>query len=142
VKLQHLLSNPQKIPAAIKEVLRHDSPIQYTARRLMQDQHWHGQHLRKGQLLLLLLGAANRDPEVFANPDELDFSRDNQAELSMSHGMHHCLGAGLVQLEAKLMLEQCLPLLPRLQLAQSERIPLTAYRGWSRLPVKYRATQS
>lgn len=142
VKLQDLLSNPQKIPAAIKEVLRHDSPIQYTARRLMQDQHWHGQHLRKGQLLLLLLGAANRDPEVFANPDELDFSRDNQAELSMGHGIHHCLGAGLVQLEAKLVLEQFLPLLPRLQLAQGERIQLPAYRGWNRLPVQYRATQS
>lgn len=142
VKLQDLLSNPQKIPAAIKEVLRHDSPIQYTARRLMQDQHWHGQHLRKGQLLLLLLGAANRDPEVFANPDELDFSRDNQAELSMGHGIHHCLGAGLVQLEAQLVLEQFLPLLPRLQLAQGERIQLPAYRGWNRLPVQYRATQS
>lgn len=142
IKLQDLLSNPQKIPAAIKEVLRYDSPIQYTARRLMQDQHWHGQHLRKGQLLLLLLGAANRDPEVFANPDELDFSRDNQAELSMGHGIHHCLGAGLVQLEAKLVLEQFLPLLPRLQLAQGERIQLPAYRGWNRLPVQYRATQS
>lgn len=142
VKLQDLLSNPQQIPAAIKEVLRYDSPIQYTARRLMQDQHWHGQHLRKGQLLLLLLGAANRDPEVFANPDELDFSRDNQAELSMGHGIHHCLGAGLVQLEAKLVLEQFLPLLPRLQLAQGERIQLPAYRGWNRLPVQYRATQS
>ncbi|MBX6965460.1 cytochrome P450 [Alcaligenes faecalis] len=142
IKLQDLLSNPQKIPAAIKEVLRYDSPIQYTARRLMQDQHWHGQHLRKGQLLLLLLGAANRDPEVFANPDELDFSRDNQAELSMGHGIHHCLGAGLVQLEAKLLLEQFLPLLPRLQLAQGERIQLPAYRGWNRLPVQYRATQS
>ncbi len=142
IRLQDLLSNPQKIPAAIKEVLRYDSPIQYTARRLMQDQHWHGQHLRKGQLLLLLLGAANRDPEVFANPDELDFSRDNQAELSMGHGIHHCLGAGLVQLEAKLVLEQFLPLLPRLQLAQGERIQLPAYRGWNRLPVQYRATQS
>lgn len=142
IKLQDLLSNPQKIPAAIKEVLRYDSPIQYTARRLMQDQHWHGQHLRKGQLLLLLLGAANRDPEVFANPDELDFSRDNQAELSMGHGIHHCLGAGLVQLEAKLVLEQFLPLLPRLQLAQGERIQLPAYRGWNRLPVQYRAAQS
>lgn len=142
VKLQDLLSNPQQIPAAIKEVLRYDSPIQYTARRLMQDQHWHGQHLRKGQLLLLLLGAANRDPEVFANPDELDFSRDNQSELSMGHGIHHCLGAGLVQLEAKLVLEQFLPLLPRLQLAQGERIQLPAYRGWNRLPVQYRATQS
>lgn len=140
--LQDLLSNPQKIPAAIKEVLRHDSPIQYTARRLMHDQHWHGQHLRKGQLLLLLLGAANRDPAVFANPDDLDFSRNNQAELSMGHGIHHCLGAGLVQLEAKLVLEQFLPLLPRLQLTQGERIRLPAYRGWNRLPAQYRATQS
>uniref|UniRef100_UPI003CFCF33F cytochrome P450 n=1 Tax=Alcaligenes faecalis TaxID=511 RepID=UPI003CFCF33F len=142
IKLQDLLSNPQKIPAAIKELLRYDSPIQYTARRLMQDQHWHGQHLRKGQLLLLLLGAANRDPEVFANPDELDFNRDNQSELSMGHGIHHCLGAGLVQLEAKLALEQFLPLLPGLQLAHGERIQLPAYRGWNRLPVQYRATQS
>ncbi|WP_336579753.1 cytochrome P450 [Alcaligenes sp. CHO6] len=141
-KLQDLLSNPQKIPAAIKELLRYDSPIQYTARRLMQDQHWHGQHLRKGQLLLLLLGAANRDPEVFAHPDDLDFSRNNQAELSMGYGIHHCLGAGLVQLEAKLVLEQFLPLLPRLQLAQRERIQLPAYRGWNRLLVHYRAMPS
>ncbi|UQN36865.1 cytochrome P450 [Alcaligenes aquatilis] len=141
-KQQDLLSNPQKIPAAIKEVLRHDSPIQYTARRLMQDQHWHGQHLRKGQLLLLLLGAANRDPEIFAHPDELDFNRNNQAELSMGHGIHHCLGAGLVQLEARLTLEQFLPLLPRLQLSQGERIQLPAYRGWNRLSVQYRALPS
>lgn len=141
-KQQDLLSNPQKIPAAIKEVLRHDSPIQYTARRLMQDQHWHGQHLRKGQLLLLLLGAANRDPEIFAHPDELDFNRNNQAELSMGHGIHHCLGAGLVQLEARLTLEQFLPLLPRLQLGQGERIQLPAYRGWNRLSVQYRALLS
>ncbi|HBQ89429.1 cytochrome P450 [Alcaligenes aquatilis] len=141
-KQQDLLSNPQKIPAAIKEVLRHDSPIQYTARRLMQDQHWHGQYLRKGQLLLLLLGAANRDPEVFAHPDELDFNRNNQAELSMGHGIHHCLGAGLVQLEARLTLEQFLPLLPRLQLGQGERIQLPAYRGWNRLSVQYRALPS
>lgn len=141
-KLQELLASPQKIPAAIKEVLRHDSPIQYTARRLMQDQHWHGQHLRKGQLLLLLLGAANRDPEVFTHPDQLDFSRNNQAELSMGHGIHHCLGAGLVQLEAKLILEQFLPLLPHLQLSQGERIQLPAYRGWNRLLVQYRVAQS
>src|SRR5690606_2388633 len=140
--LQDLLSNPQKIPAAIKEVLRHDSPIQYTARRLMHDQHWHGQHLRKGQLLLLLLGAANRDPAVFANPDDLDFSRNNQAELSMGHDNHHCLGASLVQLEAKLVLRHFLPLLPGLQWTQGERIRLPAYRGWNRLPVQYRAAQS
>lgn len=141
-KRQELELNPEQIPAAIKEVLRHDSPIQYTARRLMRDQHWHGQALRKGQLLLLLLGAANRDPEVFAQPDELDFSRSHQAELSMGHGIHHCLGAGLVHLEAKLSLQKFLPLLPRLQLGQGQRLALAAYRGWNSLPVQWRAMPS
>lgn len=141
-KLRHLQAQPENIPAAIKEVLRHDSPIQYTARRLMRDQHWHGQHLRKGQLLLLLLGAANRDPEVFTDPDELDFSRDNQAELSMGHGIHRCLGAGLVHLEARLTLQRTLPLLSRLQPGQGQRIQLPAYRGWNSLPVQLRASHS
>ena len=140
-KLRSLQTQPENIPAAIKEVLRHDSPIQYTARRLMRDQHWHGQHLRKGQLLLLLLGAANRDPEVFTQPDELDFSRNNQAELSMGHGIHHCLGAGLVHLEARLTLEKALPLLSRLQLGQGQRIDVPAYRGWNSLPVQLRGLQ-
>lgn len=140
-KLKELQACPEKIPAAIKEVLRHDSPIQYTARRLMQDQHWHGQHLRKGQLLLLLLGAANRDPEVFTNPEKLDFDRNNQAELSMGNGIHHCLGAGLVQLEARLTLTQLLPLLSHLELGQGQRIQLPAYRGWNSLPVHAKAEQ-
>ncbi len=141
-KRQALQQTPTNIPAAIKEVLRHDSPIQYTARRLMRDQQWHGQHLRKGQLLLLLLGAANRDPEVFTEPDELNFSRNNQAELSMGYGIHHCLGAGLVHLEARLTIEQLLPLLPHLQLGQGQRIQLPAYRGWNSLPVQWQAVPS
>lgn len=139
-KLAELQAQPEKIPAAIKEVLRHDSPIQYTARRLIRDQYWHGQHLRKGQLLLLLLGAANRDPDVFSNPDKLDFGRNNQAELSMGYGIHHCLGAGLVQLEARLAIQRFLPLLPRLQAGLGERIQLPAYRGWNSLPVQLKAT--
>ena len=141
-KRQELERNPEQIPAAIKEVLRHDSPIQYTARRVMRDQHWHGQPLRKGQLLLLLLGAANRDPQVFSHADELNFSRSPQTELSMGHGIHHCLGAGLVHLEAKLSLQKFLPLLARLQLQGGQRVTLPAYRGWSSLPVKWRAIPS
>ncbi len=141
-KRQELERNPARIPAAIKEMLRHDSPIQYTARRVMRNQHWHGQALRKGQLLLLLLGAANRDPDVFPQPDEVDFNRPLHAELSLGYGIHHCLGTGLVHLEAKLSLQTFLPLLSRLQLGKGERLTLPAYRGWKSLPVQWREMPS
>ncbi|HRL21456.1 MAG TPA: cytochrome P450 [Alcaligenes sp.] len=133
---QTLEQHPQQIPAAVREFLRHDSPIQYTARRLEGDRHWHGQTLRKGQLLVLLLGAANHDPDIFPDPQTLDFTRHTQPELSLGHGIHHCLGAGLAQLEARLAVQTLLPLLPSLQSRPGQRIGLPAYRGWDNLPVQ------
>ncbi len=133
---EDLIRRPERIPAAVREFLRHDSPVQYTARRVGQDCRWHGQALRKGQLLVLLLGAANRDPSVFPDPQRLDFDRPNQAELSLGHGIHRCLGAGLVQMEARLALHVLLPLLPTLIAAQGRRLALPAYRGWQSLPVR------
>ncbi len=135
---RELEQHSERIPAAVREFLRHDSPVQYTARRVGQDMHWHGQALRKGQLLVLLLGAANHDPLVFPESRRLDFSRDNQAELSLGYGIHRCLGAGLVMLEAGMALQALLPVLPALQTGQGRRIRLPAYRGWACMPVHVR----
>lgn len=91
----------------VEETLRFDSPVQVVARTVVQDVVVHGQRVPAGQWMLLLLGAANRDPEVFADPDRYAVGRDTRAArslLSFGFGPHHCLGAALARLEARVAL--------------------------------------
>ena len=104
-QLQRLREEPGLIPTAIEELLRFDSPVQADFRRVVADCEAGGISLRKRDNVALLIGAANRDPEVFENPDRLDVGRRQGAHLSFGRGIHHCLGAPLARMQGRIVLE-------------------------------------
>src|SRR5262249_37619511 len=99
----------------IEELLRYDSPVQLTSRLVCEDRLFRGHRFRRGEQIVLLLAAGNRDPERFADPDRLDITRDDVRPLSFGHGLHHCLGAQLARLEARIAFEALLTRLPNLR---------------------------
>ena len=136
-QLELLREEPKRIPGAVDELLRYDSPVQLTSRFVTKDSEMCGNPLLRGQQLVLLLAAGNRDPEVWDAPDELDVTRENVRHLSFGHGLHHCLGARLARLEGALALEALIGRFPRLRLdGEIEWGKNTVLRGPSRLPLR------
>jgi cytochrome P450 len=123
--------------AAVEELLRYDSPVQRNRRRAMADLELEGNHIREGDRVLAFLGAANRDPEVFPDPDRLDVSRRPGRHLAFGHGIHYCVGAALSRLEAPIALEALLRRYPRMALVQEpvRWKPNIAFRGLEELRV-------
>ena len=107
-QLQRLRDDPALIPSAVEELLRFDSPVQTDFRRVLEDCEVNGFPVRKRDNVVVLMGAANRDPEVFDDPDRLDVGRDEGPHLSFGRGIHHCLGAPLARLEGRIVLEMLL----------------------------------
>ncbi len=134
---QKLRDHPSLLRPALREVLRFDSPVQYTGRILTTDLEMHGKKLRKGDLVIPLIGAANRDPAKFIDPDRLDIERDEGNHLSFGHGPHVCIGAALTYLEAEIAFTSLMKRMPQLRLADS--VPAwggnAVYRGLARLPL-------
>ena len=100
-QLQRLRDDPSLIPLAVDELLRFDSPVQTDFRRALEDCEVNGFPLKKRDNIVLLLGAANRDPDVFDDPDRLDVGRGDRSHLSFGRGIHHCIGAPLARLEGR-----------------------------------------
>ncbi len=117
-QLDLLRMAPERVPAALEEVLRYDSPVQMTSRIVKADCTLSGHRLRAGQQLLLMLGAANRDPAAFADPERFDITRGEVRHLSFSHGLHFCLGAQLARLEGTLALEALVTRYPNMRLPE------------------------
>ena len=115
-QLQRLREDRSLIPAAVDELLRFDSPVQTDFRRTLADCAVNGFALRRRQNVVLLLGAANRDPDVFEDPDRLDIGRSEGAHLSFGRGIHHCIGAPLARLEGRIVLETLLERFSRIDL--------------------------
>ena len=115
-QLQRLRDDPGLIPAAVEELLRFDSPVQTDFRRVLADCEVNGFALRKRDNVALSLGAANRDPEVFEDPDRLDVGRGQGSHLSFGRGIHHCLGAALARLEGRIVFEMLLERFSRISL--------------------------
>jgi cytochrome P450 len=107
-QLQLLRERPDLMPSAIEELLRYDSPVQTDVRYVLVDNDIDGRPIKPGQALLLLLGAANRDPEVFTEPHHLDITRHEGSNISFGRGIHHCLGAPLARLESRIAFEALL----------------------------------
>ena len=116
-QLALLRREPERMPEALEELLRYDGPVQLTSRMVTEDRELRGHRLRRGQQLVLVLAAANRDPEQFAEPDRLDVTRRDVRHLALSHGLHFCLGAQLARLEGTLALEAIVTRFPNLRLA-------------------------
>ena len=104
-QLAALRQDPALIPSAVEELLRFDSPVQVDLRIVLEDCDVNGFRVRRGDNIVLLLGAANRDPDQFQAPDRLDVGRREQNHVAFGRGIHHCLGAPLARLEGRVVLE-------------------------------------
>ena len=136
-QLARLRAEPGLIQTAVEEFLRYDGSVQMTARTALDDIEIGGKRIRKNQQALILLGSANHDPAQFANPDQLDITRQDNPHITFSHGIHHCLGAPLARIEAQLAINSLLERLPRLRLATDavEWREMVTLRGLRELPV-------
>ena len=136
-QLELLREEPKRVAGAVEEFLRYDGPVQLTSRVVLEDRELCGHRLSRGQQLVLILAAGNRDPEQFANPDRLDVTRDSVRHLAFGHGGHFCLGAQLARLEAGLALEALVTRFPRLRHASQpiEWGSNTVLRGPRRMPL-------
>jgi cytochrome P450 len=132
-----LKARPQGLRGAVREMLRYDSPVQYTGRRLLADVEIGGKRLRRGDLAILHIGAANHDPRRFSDPDRFDIERDEGSHLSFGHGPHICLGAALTQMEAEIAFTALMRAMPEAALAPDPPVwqRTAAYRALARLPV-------
>ncbi|HEY2995282.1 MAG TPA: cytochrome P450 [Methylomirabilota bacterium] len=138
-QMRKLQADPALIGNAVEELLRYDSPVQRTARISTTDVELAGQQFPKGTMVITALGAANRDPAQFAEPDRLDLTRKDPRHISFGFGIHFCLGAPLARVEGQLALGTLLRRMPRLALAESnpEWRESSVLRGLKRLNVTF-----
>lgn len=136
-ELAQLRADQSLVPGAVDEVLRFQPPVQVDARYTFEDVEIGGQTIAKGSMVLMLLGAANRDPDAIDDPDRFDIGRREAPLLSFGSGIHYCLGASLARLEGQVVLAG---LLDRFETwtpteADPPWKPRITLRGLSRLPV-------
>ena len=129
---------PALIRAAVEELLRYDSPVQMTSRIATQDVEVDGVVIPGGASIVVAIGGANRDPDVFDEPDRLRIERpDASRHLAFSLGIHHCLGAVLARLEARIAIEELTRRYPALEIVGTPtRRPLLVLRGFESVPVR------
>ena len=120
-QLRRLRDVPGLLDPAVDELFRYDSPVQLDGRVVREDLEMGGKRLRAGQRTIALLGAANRDPAAFENPDALDIGRKEKSHLSFGRGIHYCLGASLAGLEARITFRSLLDRFPSIRLAAEPR---------------------
>jgi cytochrome P450 len=136
----HLLrDDPALLPAAIEEMLRYDSPVQFTARTATADIALDAAVIHHGDLVQLMLASANRDPAQFLDPDRFDITRRDNRHVAFGLGPHFCLGAALARMEGEIALGTLLRRLPDLRLATDhlEYRPNLAFHGLTALPVAW-----
>lgn len=134
---QKLVDDPGKIPNAVEELLRFESPSPVQARRVTRDVEWYGTRVRAGSKMVLVTGSAGRDERRFADPDRFDVDRQFDRHVSFGYGIHFCLGASLARLEGRVALEETLRRFPRWQVdrAGAEMVHTSTVRGWAKLPI-------
>jgi cytochrome P450 len=132
-----LAADPSLWPNAVDEVLRLDAPVQRTGRRAKQDTTVHGVPVAEGELVLLVLAAANRDPRVFDDPHAFDVTRANARDhVAFSSGIHFCLGAALARMEGEVALQALFERFPDLAPAgEAHRRRTIILRGFETMPV-------
>jgi len=138
-QLERLRADVSLVPSAVEELLRYESPSQHTARIAPYDTEMGGQQIRKGQAVIAVMGAGNRDPERFPDPDRLDITRADNRHLAFGWASHFCFGAPLARVEGQLAIQAIVQRLPDLALETTE---LTwrdnlGLRGLVALPLKF-----
>lgn len=141
-QLALLADRPALLDSAIEELLRFDSPMQLALRVAREDVEVQGREIQAGDMVVGLLGAANRDPEHFADPERLDLARSPNPHFGFGRGIHFCLGAPLVRLEAQVALGELVRRFPRMELASEPRRSETVLiRALSSLPLRLGAVR-
>jgi cytochrome P450 len=139
-QLALLRCNMNLLPLAIEEALRFRAPLQWMMRTPTRSIEMHGQTLLPGQLVLPMIGSANRDDKQFERAEEFDITRDPNPHIAFGHGIHFCLGAALARLEAKIALTDLLQRFKDIRLASDEpwepRKALHVH-GPARLPIRF-----
>jgi cytochrome P450 len=137
-QLERLRSDPTLLPGAVEELLRYESPSQHTARLAPAGAVLGGKTIPEGDAVIAVMGAANRDPERFDDPDRLDLDRQDNRHLAFGWAGHFCFGAPLARLEGQIAFEALLARFPNLALAPDESIrwrPNLGLRGLTELHV-------
>jgi cytochrome P450 len=138
-ELSRLRATPGLITSAVEELLRYDGPVQRTARVASDDVTIGGRTIRKGEMVMPFIGAADRDPAHFPEPDRLDLSRADNRHIAFGWGIHFCLGAPLARVEGQIAIDTLVRRWPGLALVSETveyRQSLTL-RGLKALPVKF-----
>jgi cytochrome P450 len=141
-QLERLRAEPALVPSAIEEVLRYRSPVQAAFRATRESVGLRGRRIPANQLVLAMIGAANRDPSVFAEPHRFDIARHPNPHVAFGHGIHFCIGAPLARLEGREALPILLERLPELRFATRtawEPRPAFHVHGPNRLELRFRA---
>jgi cytochrome P450 PksS len=134
-----LRQDPALLPAAIEEFLRYDTPSDFALPRMaVEDIEIDGMLIPRGSLVILATGAANHDPQVFEDPDELHIEREQNRHIAFAAGPHFCLGAMLARREARTMFEAIVTKLPRLELTDTIGYKTTYVRALKTLNVRTR----
>jgi pimeloyl-[acyl-carrier protein] synthase len=138
-ELETLQQNPLMIGSALEELLRYDSPVQMISRTAIEPVAMAGKTIQPGDKVNLLLGAANRDPAKFPEPDRLHWNRKESSRLPFGSGIHYCLGAELARLQGQVALGSLIQRFPQLRLdaEKAERRKNIVLRGFKVLPVTF-----
>jgi cytochrome P450 len=139
-QMRLLASDPSLIVTAVEELLRFDSPVQATSRVALRDARIGGQEVKEGDLIITFLGAANRDPAQFPDPDTLDVTRRENRHLSFGQGIHYCVGAPLARAEAQTAINALLRRFPDAEpeVEKPAFKPSFILRGLESLPIRSR----
>lgn len=132
-----LVDDPSLIPQAVEELLRYEPPAPHVARYVTRDVEYYGRQVPEGSVMMMLIGAANRDHRQFPpDGDVFDIRREPRQHLTFSVGTHYCLGSALARLEGRIALEEILKRFPEwdVDLRNAKLSPTSTVRGWETMP--------
>jgi cytochrome P450 len=138
---RELVADPSLIPRAIEELLRYEPPAPHVARYVTRDIEYYGRTVPEGSVMMMLIGAANRDHRQFPpDGDVFDIHREARQHLTFSVGTHFCLGSALARLEGRIALEEILKRFPEwdVDISQCKLSPTSTVRGWESMPTQLR----
>jgi cytochrome P450 len=135
-----VLDEPGKIPKAVEEILRILPPSQYQGRFSVEERTFEGGTIPPGFPVLLITGAATRDPRQFDRPDEFDIDRPLSVAIGLGHGVHACLGAALARMESRIAIEELAKRWPSFDIDEAglQRVQMSNVAGYSNVPVTVR----